>query len=847
MASGDARAVDLKILHDTVAEEPLFQRHKHTHWHNHWKGWGNGITDYLSRDNLLMAFRLAHAFGIKLVEAPLNAEVQRMLHRVEVRTRPPPERHFPVEVVGIDGKRYRIDTAPQCTVGDIIERYLVEASMEHVDMFLKRQGKVLQPDDLVGYCGVVSGDTLHCSYRARCGMRTVSDAPAPMRKPTSEDTSSSAEGMREVGATSSTPRRPSPRVTLPPQPTFSTATPLPPASAINTSVTDRRTQGMREVTEESPGKLLRAGSPQPLSATAARQAAAGTVATRLAANQTEYALCATADDENLLFSLAAQMHQAKMSGIPRGTVHADNWGFGWAVSFGKATGTRWMRPRADTKSIDLLTERYVAAAMLFWFCMHMRASAKRAAEGYDKAKPSSALLALYGYRRVLRDCDRYVADMTQVCNVLKGICAMYKQEYGPDAFKVDQAALFTLTMLRAIAAACAKRTVPTWSASRHRVWGTIHSFEASTGTRKDEWTFETLNDDGLKRSNFWWIEWLADEYLALPMTEEVIASRTNGSLLCGESAPSKCDRLNIRWSKQKQYFRLDDSDPLNFAYWWQQYEIEHPCPMHLRTVWPAFSPTGDDKAFASAAAATQHRHLLTIAIGPDAAAMRTIHSYRGSLISALFAWRKKGHKEITDGVMQLHVRWKTLEAMLSYAKITPDDFADNVVAAVNTDAGTSMPATAPVIEPHAALEEAEAIVQSISRTSAAASTAIRTVKELEAAAASDAPSTPKLVQVVGSDKRVKDLGADSWELVGTDVELPNSLWDEDDGGTIKCRVTHFIGRHHFARGGTHVAYTVAFDEESGNYAVRAGAILRHLPAALRTKLRKQPNPVPLAA
>ena len=59
----------------TLKEEPLFQRHAHTMWHDHWKGWGNGILDLLSRDDLNMATRLARAFGIKLREGGTEGQI----------------------------------------------------------------------------------------------------------------------------------------------------------------------------------------------------------------------------------------------------------------------------------------------------------------------------------------------------------------------------------------------------------------------------------------------------------------------------------------------------------------------------------------------------------------------------------------------------------------------------------------------------------------------------------------------------------------------------------------------------------------------------------------------------
>jgi hypothetical protein len=46
----------------------------------------------------------------------------------------------------------------------------------------------------------------------------------------------------------------------------------------------------------------------------------------------------------------------------------------------------------------------------------------------------------------------------------------------------------------------------------------------------------------------------------LPNTAATVASRKNGDLLRGRSAPSKCDRLNIEWGARDMWFRYDDNE-----------------------------------------------------------------------------------------------------------------------------------------------------------------------------------------------------------------------------------------------------------------------------------------------
>ena len=423
-----------------------------------------------------------------------------------------------------------------------------------------------------------------------------------------------------------------------------------------------------------------------MSAAEARRGSTLDVAARLAADKSMFAVMP--GDEHGLRDMIVQIGVARDGGIPKGTRQADEWGFGWAVKFGRATLTRWMRPRIGDNTIDVTLEAWYEAVKLFWVSHHMQPGKKRRERGYTQALPSSALMATYGHRRVMRDCGRYIGDLSLTHDVLRGLCQMYKQLFGPDAFASDQAEIYANWMLDAIEKMLLASSVPSWTHELHIVWLAIHTFLIATGTRKDEWTRASLLDDCLMRINFVWVDDVT--MVPLPMTIATIASRRKGSMLRGQSSASKCDRLNIVWIKQKQWFRLDEDEPYNFAYAFQQYELAFPCPEDQRSTWPAFSPTGDEHAFSPHAAAYQHKQLCIAAIGAKLAADRTIHSYRGTLASKHAAARAAGAAHLTHAVTQAHTRHKTLEALLSYEKMRPHNFADNVELSNRTDAGASI-------------------------------------------------------------------------------------------------------------------------------------------------------------
>ena len=142
--------------------------------------------------------------------------------------------------------------------------------------------------------------------------------------------------------------------------------------------------------------------------------------------------------------------------IPHGTASADEWGFAWVRRFGMATGCAWMRPRAATTAAEVTREIYFTIMALVWIAHMMAPSVRRRRQGYGQGLPTSSLLAIYAFRRVIRDCGRYLPDMTEVRRVLKGICARYKARWGDEAFVPQRKQPFSTAHLLGIVAVLAQ-------------------------------------------------------------------------------------------------------------------------------------------------------------------------------------------------------------------------------------------------------------------------------------------------------------------------------------------------------------------------------------------------------
>ena len=858
-AVGRAKSSDLQIMQRTLQDEPLYQKHVESTWVTHWKGWGNGIPDALSRDNVPMALRIARAFGIKLTELEVNDEVKRFMWRTLVRTRKRAEDSFQVVAKGVDGKSTLLFTSPLASVGSLIESYKVEALFDEGTIIRAMLGGKYR-DDLatMASVGASKDSTFHMLPPMLGGMRDVSDPPSPLL---SHRAATPPSGSRDfsLSALSNVPPAPPPTPKAVPHP-------------------QRHQEALRAVpsaAEPTPG---RHGSPQPRTAAAARARATLQVADVLTSIESEYAICPS--DPGKLRAMVGELGHTLVVGIPKGTRSADEWGWRKVIQFSEHMGptVRWMRPRLDSPLIIIVNEVYYTSLAMFWTAhCNMDPSARRvAAFGATKAQPPSALLAIYGWRRVLRDCGRYLCPMDEVKKVLHGMCLQYKRLHGKHAFEKQQAPLMDNEQLARIERACAD-SGPTimikWTPVQRKMWRFLHNFLICTGTRNDEITQDMSDDfDNIMRENFFPVDADGNEMEATPAA---IAQLKNGDLLGSMSGSSKRDRLNIHWSAQKQYFEYSDVEVNNLPHAWQQYELAAPCPLEKRALWPAFSIKGGPLPMTVSQTSSQHRALVLHALPElaDEVNKPTIHSYRAILASKLAEARARGDDSITDATIQAHVRWKTLASLLSYTKITPRRFAGNITKALQTDAGKTARIDVPEIEPGRTLQDIEAALGCLegeehpetnepAAAPSAASAASKAKSKTAAppAEAAPPPKTPpkgkapvgkgkakapppppatKSIAIVGHKEPLIIPGTDSWGLVGSDVSLPNDIWDELDGGVAACTIDHFLGPVKFKRGGTHTAYSVSIRGFEGNYAIKAAVIGRYISPDLRLRLQTQ--------
>lgn len=312
------------------------------------------------------------------------------------------------------------------------------------------------------------------------------------------------------------------------------------------------------------------------------------------------------------------------------------------------------------------------------------------------------------------------------------------------------------------------------------------------------------------------------------------------------------------------WFRFDDSNPLNFAARWRQWELDHPCPPQDRGTWPAFSPFGNEVPFTSSRAGALFQMLLVAALGTAAAALRSWHSCRITIATRLYARRGSDvARDEVEGIIQAVVRWKTVEAMRIYARIDPAHYAQYVdmAASLEGESGEVIPDSMPPVDPEAMVEEGVAAIAAIDEETRAAANARRAEAKRQASANAepgkkrrqappsgqphdDAPehSAAPVTVEVDSGVAVTCSASDSWGATGQTLRMHNSFWGWDDGGYSTCKVVGYAGLFNFPDG-RQSKHTYVIECDGYHYPARHTAVAgAFADAAVKRRVRKAGPP-----
>ena len=314
------------------------------------------------------------------------------------------------------------------------------------------------------------------------------------------------------------------------------------------------------------------------------------------------------------------------------------------------------------------------------------------------------------------------------------------------------------------------------------------------------------------RSNFG--VWVIDgvEY---PDTPDARARLKPGSLLKSFTVRSKCDSDNSEWGGRAMWFAYDPANILSFAYWWSLWQRHFPAAPSA----PAFSPSGDGRAFTLEQFSERFNQQLVDALGAAAAAMRSYHSCRVTFASLMLKLK------YSDGTIQALCRWKTVEAMRIYARLGATEYSSLVEKALEGSLDLSEQPAMPPTGPEDAAQELAHALHELGRDvpsdlapkqtrgprprSGALDTALptRNTRSGAGSSAQQSSATPEHMESVEPDLHtpvryelddgvvVHSIGADSWGLVGLSERIADFIWPDFARSRTRtmCDIVAFVG------------------------------------------------------
>jgi len=543
-------------------------------------------------------------------------------------------------------------------------------------------------------------------------------------------------------------------------------------------------------------------------------------ADHLIKDRSPYAL--SPNNPGALRSIVQEAAEIRDDGIPNGTRKADETGFNAVKRFAESIDTPHMRPRVGA-SVDVSRELLFYALAIVGIAMSIKPGKHTAAKGMTTGKPSTALNYIYAFKRVMIDCGRWVPEsMSGVLKQLKGLNARVRASFGQDCLIPRQTQPFSLSMLTTMAKALRNKAIGTWTDCTHSIMLVMMCYCLATGTRCNEMAqaFQLSADastqpdmDYLRRANF--VPFKAG--IQLEPTTDSWASLRNGDMVRAHPAPSKCDRDNVSFGNIKQWFRYDDTNPLNFASVYAQWEVDYPCPTDRRDAWAAFSPHGSEKPFACDKLRALLGVLMIATIGSAEAALRSWHAFRVTIACCLMARPEyKTNPQAQEALIQMLVRWKTPESVRRYAKTLPNDYADHIDNVTITDGHPAANMRHKVtIDPSAGYEDIEAAIAEleiklrIAKTKAhsepaesdslivpAAVTESQSTGDTDQSEAESVHDEPKIYNCPSvGDVKVgdKDPRASQRRQIGTSVNIPNNVWKgfERDTNKTTCVIVGY--------------------------------------------------------
>jgi hypothetical protein len=324
----------------------------------------------------------------------------------------------------------------------------------------------------------------------------------------------------------------------------------------------------------------------------------------------------------------------------------------------------------------------------------------------DKTKPTcKPTTPAANVRAILRIFKRYglqVIEYAFLKTVMQGVCNMYVQRHGPEAFMPKRKQPLTVKIIVDMLNVKEGTSLGPLGKVRHDtlLWDSIvaaFEFAAQTGARAAEVGTDTTKLT-VADYTFAHVKWNLQSQLWRHPSAEQLGAITSLDFASVTPTVSKADQRGEVWVPFPIYLPYRGTAAINAARAIRKLELEYP-PTASREATPLFR-NNNGQPLTIAQLRTAFKHLIFAVLPTHEASKYSLHSFRIFLATAL---KDAGADDL---LIQYMVHWATTESLRTYCRMQPKRAGSWLDKALTANIDPQAVSTIPVIDNHRTIASA---------------------------------------------------------------------------------------------------------------------------------------------
>jgi hypothetical protein len=398
----------------------------------------------------------------------------------------------------------------------------------------------------------------------------------------------------------------------------------------------------------------------------------------------------------LQLTTAAEMSNAVRTTKQDKQVWTNKW-----VPFCKRMGTP---PWRDDHRVGYNASVKLRESFLFcFFYLHCINVTKPRDPTKSMCKPDTAAGNVRAIVRIFKRYGLPVVDQQFLKTIMKGMCNLYVERHGPEAFMPKRKQPLTVQIIYNML------NVPEGTSLGplgkvvygSLLWDSIcaaFQFAAQTGARAAE--IGTDKDSiTIADYTFAHLQWCVQQQMHACPKPSILEHMTSLDYATVKPTVSKADQRGEVWVPFPMYLHYRSTAPINAARSLRRLELKHP-PTEQNRETTALFRNNNHSPLTIAQLRTAFKHLIAAVLPEGERSKYSMHSFRIFLATAL---KDAGAENM---LIQFLVRWQTEESLRTYCRIQPKTYGRWLDKSLCANIDPKMVAELPTTDHHDALQAA---------------------------------------------------------------------------------------------------------------------------------------------